>query len=330
MALARQTNEHRGLYVVAKQEPGFILIPAKIAAIDGPVKLNSEDEKKKPVPRLYLFSVYQALAKHAGKSNVVWPRVKSIAKSLDCSEDLVHRTLKALEQIGVIAIEHQFKGGMKLSNRYVLIHQTPMNSDTAVSGYVTAVSGNAMKSDTAVSGEVAAVSGIELEQENYIQETNVVVEPQAASTSEVNEPAPSATPEKQPAPKAPKPLHPTHALIRAWSESTGIKSPGNWAVAGRLAKGMTENGITPEDIPLLLDWMRSDAFWARQMDFKGMAGASVKWLASKPRRGVNPESATPQQRLDDLNARWQAHELDCDYDTYMAQVRELWGLIDAH
>ena len=67
------------------------------------------------------FIVFTALASFVGKSRVVWPSVRTLAKMVDMQERSVRRCIGELEEAGAISRVPRFdEDGRQMSNAYRL------------------------------------------------------------------------------------------------------------------------------------------------------------------------------------------------------------------
>ena len=69
-----------------------------------------------PTPKLVLL----ALADHADDQGVCWPGQRGIAAKVGRSRRTVQRTIMALEGLGLLAVEGQYRDGARAASRYKL------------------------------------------------------------------------------------------------------------------------------------------------------------------------------------------------------------------
>lgn len=81
--------------------------------------VNNDNVLTKPVE----IAVYTVLCMYADNNDTTsHPSVSTIAKKARCSERVVHRTLRTLEEVGYIKINNRTDSrGFKTSNQYVLL-----------------------------------------------------------------------------------------------------------------------------------------------------------------------------------------------------------------
>lgn len=85
--------------------------------------LDDESHIKKGVDKL----VYAILCSYADNRTLdAFPSINSLAKRACCSEHTVRRSLKTLQELGLIKVEPRYTGiGKQTSNRYVLLETPP-------------------------------------------------------------------------------------------------------------------------------------------------------------------------------------------------------------
>lgn len=81
--------------------------------------INDESKLTRPVE----IAVYTVLCMYADNTDMTsHPSVSTIAKKARCSDRVVHRSLKVLEDVGYIKIVNRTDGkGFKTSNQYILL-----------------------------------------------------------------------------------------------------------------------------------------------------------------------------------------------------------------
>ena len=67
-----------------------------------------------------ILAIIANMANHDENEPYAWPSTAKIAKTAGCSIRKAASTIKALEGMGIIRIEHQFRDGMQINSKYYL------------------------------------------------------------------------------------------------------------------------------------------------------------------------------------------------------------------
>lgn len=80
--------------------------------IDSPLKISHGQSAT--------LMVLASMANHDENEPFCWPSIPTLAEKSRCDERTVSRDVKALQRMGVIRIEHQFRDGMQINSKYYL------------------------------------------------------------------------------------------------------------------------------------------------------------------------------------------------------------------
>lgn len=119
----------------------------------------------------------------------------------------------------------------------------------------------------------------------------------APSSTEINHETTKETTRK--AARTPSGNSEVRAIIDAYCKAVGIEQPTAYAKAAGQAKTLTKAGITAEDIPHIVTWLRSQTWIKNGIDLGLIVNQADKWRTANPKRQpVKPTSEmTERERI---------------------------------
>lgn len=225
-----------------KQVGGFAVIPAEVLAIGNG----------------YAIAVYAALASHANRECVAWPSLDRLAGMTGWSRPTIVKAIKMLEAAQVIRKTRRETNGVHISNQYYLVHHgktANVQVETSFTPLETTFTpvGNDIAND---GNEIAPRSKRRLQEQEPKNKTN-----------ELNKPAVKGD-------------TPPHRLVNRFYELIGgvSPSPGKDIAHG---KALHSAGVTPNDLPELIEWVKKDWTGKDGFDLSTLARGVTRWNTSK-------------------------------------------------
>lgn len=84
--------------------------------------------------------------------------------------------------------------------------------------------------------------------------------------------------------KEPKPLPengPAQRIVKAYCEAVGIEKPVSYNKAVGQAQSLADGGITPDDIPRIVSWLRSQKWVGGGIDLGLILSQAEKWQSAR-------------------------------------------------
>lgn len=204
------------------------------------------------------LAVYICLIRHAGWiSNECFPSLDTIASEMRISRPTIVKAIKALTRNGLIAVRKvRVPGGYERSIYSLLDKPKPAPSGQS-NGFT-----EGERNFQARSKNDAKPSKDSLPK----------LEPTEQDTSGDQKKSEIDLPENGPAQK----------IVKAYCIAMGISKPTNYGRAVGQAQMLADVGITPEEMPNLLKWLREDPFWTKKgVDLGTAVSAAEKWQGRK-------------------------------------------------
>lgn len=221
------------------------------------------------------------LADHASPDGTnIRPGRKSIAAYCGMSERQVERYIQGFLERGLIAYQSNEKGGRgKVPEFYIPAVKRDTDDALLASQKATPVSPNQSQRATPVTVKGDTHDGTLKEEPLRTVNTRDA----GRKIITVEHPRKNATPQRSPA----------QQIMDAFCAATGIERLANYDKAGGQAKLLLKAGITADDIPEIVEWLRPQPWLKDGFDLGTVLSQVTKWQTSKvSRKAAGPPGVT--------------------------------------
>ena len=214
------------------------------------------------------------LADHAHPDGTsIRPGMKSLAVYTGISERQIRRYIQGFLDRGLIAYSENEKAGRsKIPTFY--IPAVKADADDHLSGSEKRTSVTGEKSQRRTPTTVKADTQDPTIKEEPSGTVNTCGGSEKSNVTRMDAPARS----------------PAQQIMDAFCAATGIEQLANYSKAGGQAKSLLKVGITAEDIPEIVEWMRTQAWLKDGFDLGTVLSQATKWQTSQ---AMSPKSKLP-------------------------------------